>query len=89
MEGMQDAPDSSWENRGHAILSRNNPASGLPLLPLISKETCMQMGSKAQRCGTDCLNIHQQAVIGRRTSEQLILSSQVSKEEGQRQGINP
>lgn len=48
----RDAPDSSWENRGHAILSRNYPSSGLPSLPLMS-EICMQIGSKAQTCDTD------------------------------------
>lgn len=38
LEGMQDVPDSSWENRGHAILSRNYPASGLP--PYLRGDLC-------------------------------------------------
>lgn len=48
----------------------------------------MQIGSKARRCKIDCLNIHWQA-LGRYTSEQPILSSQVSEEEGWKQGIKP
>lgn len=52
LQGSQDAPDSSWENRGHAILSRNYPSSGLSSLSLIS-EICVQIGSKAQTRDTD------------------------------------
>lgn len=86
LEGMQDAPDSAWEKRGHTILSRNNPGSGPFFAPYLRGDLY------ANRVKGSAMwlrvNIHQQAVIGRCSSEQLVLSSQVIKEEGQTQGIN-